>query len=69
MKSGKKLERLIGMLRTELVRRKQQGENLEVYGVSNCGLPEECVMHGVDALTQAVSYLTIVIKKVKKHDK
>ena len=69
MKSGKKLERLIGMLRTELVRRKQQGENLEVYGVSNCGLPEECVMHGVDALTQAVSYLTIVIVKVKKHDK
>ena len=69
MKSGKKLERLIGMLRTELVRRKQQGENLEVYGVSNCGLPEECVMHGVDALTQTVSYLTIVIVKVKKHDK
>ena len=69
MKSGKKLERLIGMLRTELVRRRQQGENLEIYGVSNCGLPDECVMHGIDALTQAVSYLTIVIVKVKKHDK
>lgn len=69
MKSGKKLEQLIGMLRTELVRRRQQGEYLEVYGVSNCGLPEERVMHGIDALTQAVSYLTIVIVKVKKQDK
>ena len=65
MKSGKKLEQLIGMLRTELVRRRQQREYLEVYGVSNCGLPEERVMHGIDALTQAVSYLTIVIVKVK----
>lgn len=69
MKSGKKLEQLIGMLRTELVRRRQQGEYLEVYGVSNCGLPEERVMHGIDALTQAASYLTIVIVKVKKQDK
>ena len=66
---GKKLEQLIGMLRTELVRRRQQGEYLEVYGVSNCGLPEERVMHGIDALTQAASYLTIVIVKVKKQDK
>ena len=24
---------------------------MEVYGVSNCGLPEERVMHGIDALT------------------
>ena len=71
MKSGKKLEQLIGMLRTELVRRRQQGEYLEVYGVcsENCGLPEERVMHGIDALTQAASYLTIVIVKVKKQDK
>ena len=69
MKSGKKLERLIGMLRTELVRRRQQGENLEIYGVSNCGLPDERVMHGIDALTQAASYLTIVIVKVKKQNK
>ena len=30
---------------------------------------EERVMHGIDALTQAASYLTIVIVKVKKQDK
>lgn len=69
MKSGKKLKQLIDMLRTELEGREQQGETLEIYGVSNCGLPDEIVMQGVDALTQAVSYLTIVIVKVKKQDK
>lgn len=69
MKSGKKLKQLIYMLRTELARREQQGETLEIYGVSNCGLPDEIVMQGVDALTQATSYLTIVIVKVKKQDK
>lgn len=69
MKSGKKLKQLIDMLRTELARREQQGETLEIYGVSNCGLPDEIVMQGVDALTQAASYLTIVIVKVKKQDK
>lgn len=66
MKSGKKLKQLIDVLRTELARREQQGETLEIYGVSNCGLPDEIVMQGVDALTQATSYLTIVIVKVRK---
>lgn len=66
MKSGKKLKQLIDMLRTELAGREQQGETLEIYSVSNCGLPDEIVMQGVDALTQATSYLTIVIVKVRK---
>ena len=68
MKSGKKLKQLIDVLRTEFASREQQGETLEIYGVSNCGLPDEIVMQGVDALTQATSYLTIVIVKVKKQD-
>ena len=68
MKSGKKLKQLIDVLRTELASREQQGETLEIYGVSNCGLPDEIVMQGVDALTQATSYLTIVIVKMKKQD-
>ena len=69
MKSGKKLEQLSGMLRTELVRRRQQGEYLEGYGGSNCGLPEEREKHGIAAKTQAASYITIEIVKVKKQDK
>ena len=68
MKSGKKLKQLIDVLRTEFASREQQGETLEIYGVSNCGLPDEIVMQGVDALTQATGYLTIVIVKVKKQD-
>ena len=60
MKSGKKLAELIEVLRTgEAIRKKK----MTVYGVTNCGMESERVYRGLDELTEAKGYLTIVIVK------
>ena len=60
MKSGKKLEELRQKLRAE----NASGE-LDVYAVSNCGMPDEKVTEGLENLDIQSGYLTIVI--VKEH--
>ena len=60
MKSGKKLAELIEVLRTgEAIRKKK----MTVYGVTNCGMESERVYRGLDEITEAKGYLTIVIVK------
>lgn len=60
MKSGKKLAELIEVLRTgDAIRKKK----MTVYGVTNCGMESERVYRGLDELTKAKGYLTIVIVK------
>lgn len=60
MKSGKKLAELIEVLRTgDAIRKKK----MTVYGVTNCGMESERVYWGLDELTEAKGYLTIVIVK------
>ena len=60
MKSGKKLAELIELLRTgDAIRKKK----MTVYGVTNCGMESERVCRGLDELTEAKGYLTIVIVK------
>ena len=57
MKSGKKLAELKESLKQEPERFK------EVYAVSNCGLPEQRIMRGLDQIETESGYLTIVIVK------
>ena len=57
MKSGKKLAELKESLQ------KEPGCFQEVYAVSNCGLPEQKIMRGLDQLETKSGYLTIVIVK------
>lgn len=60
MKSGKKLAELIEVLRTgDAIRKKK----MTVYGVTNCGMESERVYRGLDELTEAKGYLTIIIVK------
>ena len=60
MTSGKKLSELIEVLRTgDAIRKKK----MTVYGVTNCGMESERVYRGLDELTEAKGYLTIVIVK------
>lgn len=60
MKFGKKLAELIEVLRTgDAIRKKK----MTVYGVTNCGMESERVYRGLDELTEAKGYLTIVIVK------
>ena len=60
IKSGKKLAELIEVLRTgDAIRKKK----MTVYGVTNCGMESERVYRGLDELTEAKGYLTIVIVK------
>lgn len=60
MKSGKKLAEFIELLRTgDAIRKKK----MTVYGVTNCGMESERVYRGLDELTEAKGYLTIVIVK------
>ena len=47
---------------------KRQGDairkkKMTVYGVTNCGMESERVYRGLDGLTEAKGYLTIVIVK------
>ena len=60
MKSGKKLQELLEILR---MKEKQDGKTLEVYGVSNCGMDNEKVYRGLSELEAAKGYLTTVIVK------
>lgn len=60
MKSGKKLQELLEILRMQ---KKQDGKTLEVYGVSNCGMDNEKVYRGLSELEAAKGYLTTVIVK------
>ena len=39
------------------------GNIYKVYGVSNCGMPQEQVYYGLDELENAKGYLTTVIVK------
>lgn len=63
MKSGKKLAELIEVLRTESKGEAGEGADMTVYGVTNCGMESERVYRGLDELTKAKGYLTIVIVK------
>lgn len=58
MKSGKKLKELIAALRIQKTK-----QPLEVYGVSNCGMENETVYHGLKQLEMAKGYLITVIVK------
>ena len=65
MKSGKKLAELIEVLRTATNGGTDTDEkaDMTVYGVTNCGMESERVYRGLDELTEAKGYLTIVIVK------
>lgn len=65
MKSGKKLAELIEVLRTAANGGTDTDEkaDMTVYGVTNCGMESERVYRGLDELTEAKGYLTIVIVK------
>lgn len=65
MKSGKKLAELIEVLRTAANGGADTDEeaDMTVYGVTNCGMESERVYRGLDELTEAKGYLTIVIVK------
>lgn len=65
MKSGKKLAELIEVLRTAANGGADTDEeaDMTVYGVTNCGMESERVYRGLDELSEAKGYLTIVIVK------
>lgn len=65
MKSGKKLAELIEVLRTASNGGADTDEeaDMTVYGVTNCGMESERVYRGLNELTEAKGYLTIVIVK------
>ena len=65
MKAGRKLEKLCEMLAREQEEREKQGEMLQVYAVSDCGLTGEKVMYGLEELKDS-GYLTVVIVKIVK---
>jgi sirohydrochlorin cobaltochelatase len=58
MKSGRKLRELIEALRAD-----ERTADCEIYGVSNCGMENERVYHGLDKLAEVEGYLTTVIVK------
>lgn len=60
MKSGKRLKELIGYLEKE-----SQNKQMEIYGVSNCGLSDEKVYRSLAQIKEAEleKYLTIIITK------
>lgn len=61
MKSGKRLEELLEVLREQ----QDEGRNIQVYGVTNCGMESERVYQGLDELESAEGYLTTVITKME----
>ena len=58
MKSGKKLAEL-----KEALEEAPERENLEIYAVSNCGMPNEKITRGLERLETDSGYLTVVIIK------
>lgn len=65
MKAGRKLEELCNMLAREQKEREKQGEQLQVYAVSDCGLASEKIMYGLEELKDS-GYLTVMIVKIVK---
>lgn len=63
MKSGKRLTELLKALREQ----QDAGRNIQVYGVTNCGMENERVYRGIDELESAEGYLTTVITKMTVH--
>lgn len=63
MKSGKRLAELLKALREQ----QDAGRNIQVYGVTNCGMENERVYRGIDELESAEGYLTTVITKMTVH--
>lgn len=61
MKSGKRLAELLEVLREQ----QNEGRNIQVYGVTNCGMESERVYQGLDELESAEGYLTTVITKME----
>ena len=59
MKSGKQLARLKSIL-------ERMAEQKDVWAVSNCGLPNEKCMHGLEELDSESGYLTVVIMKERE---
>ncbi len=57
MKSGKKLAELKNVLR------EAAAENFLIYAVSNCGMENEEITSGLEALSEDSGYLTVVIVK------
>lgn len=64
MKSGRGLKALISALR---LRQETTGESYKIYAVSNCGMDNEKIYHGLDELEEAQGYLTTVIVKKKNN--
>lgn len=64
MKSGKRLEELKQSLLKEASKKA-----LEVYAVSNCGMPNERVFTGLENLDTESGYLTVVIVREKSAGK
>ena len=64
MKSGKGLKALISALR---LRQETTGESYEINAVSNCGMDNEKIYHGLDELEEEQGYLTTVIVKKKNN--
>ena len=66
MKSGGELQHVKKVLKEEAACREKNGEELQVYAVADCGLENEMVMCGLEEWPEKLSYLTIVIVKVRK---
>ena len=63
MKSGRKL----GALKKQLLNeQKTGGKHYDIWAVSNCGMANERVFHGLSELDENSGYLTIVIVKKMK---
>ncbi|MDD3367873.1 MAG: cobyrinate a,c-diamide synthase [Lachnospiraceae bacterium] len=58
MKSGKELEII-----KEKLRRESQKKKLNIYGVSNCGMPEEKLVNSLKDIDPKSSYFTLLIVK------
>lgn len=61
MKSGKSLARLKALLEEQ-----QKEKKLSVYCVENCGMADERIRLGAEALEENGSYLTTLIVKVRE---
>ena len=66
MKSGRELQHVKKVLKEEAAYREKNGEELQVYAVTDCGLENEMVMRGLEEWPEKLPYLTIVIVKVRK---
>ena len=60
------LDKLKKVLKEEAAYREKNGEELQVYAVTDCGLENEMVMRGLEEWPEKLPYLTIVIVKVRK---